>query len=343
MATKTALTRRPSKPQVSIAVPKPQRLSPGVYRGAGGELTNSAGIPLRGGPRRPTMTPDQRTAIDAAIGGAGNLPMPTTPPGGVAQGIGAGLGAAIGAGMDKGPNTRFIQPYPGPLQGGGFAPGQDTGDYRRFADGFGQGLGGFGKGPAFNTPESYGPPSPELADMARSRAEAINRGDMVTMDYNPQREALVDQYLNEMRGGQTYAPGSPDMTRTGIANPSPFGGNLYDMYQQQRLQQDAMSGALGAANMAQGGIGMGIGAPAPMAPPTQSVTGGMAQGIAAGLGGAPVKRPMAPNRPMGDGRDRRFAQPQVRPPAPLPPGTPMGPIPTPQRPRGIQGVLRRGR
>jgi hypothetical protein len=331
MAPKTALTRRPSKPQVSTAVPKPQRLSPGVYRGAGGELTNSAGRPLPGGSRPPTMNPGQRGAGSAPMQPTPDMQMPTGVPGGFQQGsgfqqgMGAGLGAAIGAGMDQ---SRFLQPYPMPQQGGGFGGG------------FAEGLGGYGKGPAFNQPGNFGPPSQELMDIARQRAEAINRGDMVTMDYNPQREALVDQYLGDMKGGQQYMPGSPDMTATGIANPNPFGGVRDPGYYDQMRQQ--MEAFRGAQNGAMGG---GFGAPpSPMTPPpTQAVTGGMAQGIVSGIGGAPMARPPAPMRPRGDGRDRRFAQPQVRPPAPLPPGTPSGPIATPQRPGGIQGLLRRGR
>ena len=159
------------------------------------------------------------------------------------------------------------------------------------------------------------------------------------MDYNPQREALVDQYLGDMKGGQQYMPGSPDMGQTGIVASAPFGGAQGGYADQMRQQMEALRGAQNGA------MGGGFGAPpSPMTPPpTQVVTGGMAQGIAAGIGGAPMARPPAPMRPQGDGRDRRFAQPQVRPPAPLPPGTPSGPIATPQRPGGIQGLLRRGR
>jgi len=284
------------------------------------------------------MNPGQRGAGSAPMQPTPDMQMPTGAPGGFQQGsgfqqgMGAGLGAAIGAGMDQ---SRFIQPYPMPQQGGGFGGG------------FAEGLAGYGKGPAFNQPGNFGPPSQELMDMARQRAEAINRGDMVTMDYNPQREALVDQYLGDMKGGQQYMPGSPDMTATGIANPNPFGGvrdpGYYDQLRQQMEQFRGGQGLSQGGGLANG-VAQGIGSFAPMTPPlSQSVTGGMAQGIAAGMGGAPMARPPAPMRPRGDGRDRRFAQPQVRPPAPLPPGTSTGPIATSQRPGGIQGLLRRGR
>lgn len=293
---KTALSKRPT------------RLSPGVYRGPGGELTNRAGKPLGGG-RRPSSNVPPQGAL------APEMPMPT--------GAMDRSAAPVELGYQE-------QPY--------------LDSPNAFQQGFGGAASGIGAGLVGANKYTYGsptdapslPPSQQLQDVARQRAEAMSRGEMVTMDYNPQREALVEQYLNEMRGGQVYAPGSPDMTRTGIAYQNPFGGNIYDGYQQQRLQQDAMSGA-------RGGFGVGIGAPAPMAFPTQSVTGGMPQGVAAGLGGGPMRRPPAPMRPRGDGRDRRFPQPQVRPLAPLPPSAPAGQISTPQRPQRLSGFLRRGR
>ena len=69
------------------------------------------------------------------------------------------------------------------------------------------------------------------AEQARARAEAIMRGDSVTMDYNQERDTLVEQYLQEMRGagpggasknpnnGQVYAGGNPNFDeRSGQSN-----------------------------------------------------------------------------------------------------------------------------
>lgn len=133
MAPRSAMTRKPTRGQAKPQAPRQQleRLSPGVYRGAGGQLTNQAGRPLPGS-RPPTGGPSF--------------------PGGMGQGVGAALRGAtqgIGAGM------------------GGGMRAQPRG----------------------------------LEDVARQRADAINRGGMVTMDYNPEREALTNQYLEELRRG----------------------------------------------------------------------------------------------------------------------------------------------
>lgn len=57
--------------------------------------------------------------------------------------------------------------------------------------GFGQGI-GIGKG----IPEGG------VTEEARSRAETLAGGGVVTQDFHPERDALVDQYLEQMRQGQ---------------------------------------------------------------------------------------------------------------------------------------------
>jgi len=324
MAPKTPMSKRPAGLQ---------RLSPGVYRNQQGQLTNNAGRPMNGGARPQAMPGAQ----------AGQLAQ-QPPPGGFASGMGAGLGVALdsrasqgmqgqlapmqegyerqgfgmGAGIGKGPAYVPVQQYPGL---GGF--GQGAGIVR-------EGMGGQWNG---MQEAPFGPPSQELMNQARSRAEAIRGGGMVTMDYNPQREALVEEYLGQM-GGRPQPP-----TWGGQGFNGGFGSGAPDYaaqlaqamaYEQQRVpanpgMQSSFQGAIQGAGQ---GFGMGNG-PAPMPRPN-----------------GPMTRPPAPMRPQGDGRDRRFPGQQIatRPPAPLPRNTPQGPIPQPRQvQKGVPALLRRGR
>jgi hypothetical protein len=73
---------------------------------------------------------------------------------------------------------------------------------------------------------------PGLEEQARMRAEAMMRGDPVTMDYNPQREEMVNQYLQQM--GQQPMGGMGGMNKPGTVSgllqrgpaqrPNPFAG-----------------------------------------------------------------------------------------------------------------------
>lgn len=343
MAKQSALTKRPSS--------RGNR-DTGRLREMPTQFNNRPGAPLRGGRPAPNPT-DFVGGIAAGIGGrvppqgreAQWTPLPPTArpqagrPGDVLSGVAAGFGGGLG-GYDRGEPNVFIQPYPG--------PGDRRGPPNVFAQPF-PGVGGN---------------QPNLEQIARERANAIASGGMVTMDYNPERERLVEQYLREMQQkpqtgggfindvipeeGNPYAPASPNM-RGGFAPALPE----YDAIQRgNRAQMDILRG------IAQGaGAGLGGDMQGGSRFPTQSVTGGMNPGIMDAVGGrGPAIRPPAPIRPVGDGRDRRFPQPQarppvplsqqyqpqVRPPAPLPQGAGMGPIPSGMG-GGFRDLFRLGR
>jgi len=250
-AARTALNKAPG----SKLAQGLQRVSPGVYRNAAGQLTNSGGKAM---PGQESRVPRPSTGVmqgvaqgaGAAMGGrqmgGGNsrAPRPLTGRpmgggmrpqmgGGMAEAIGAGMGAGMGSAMGGGMEQRFndmMQRFGGPkddqtmqaeaaamarqaaMEQAGFGPidhsqqGPMGGTYDDFRGGQGGGMGGITGGFAggiFNNGRPVeGGQQPGLEEMARSRAEAISRGDMVTMDYNPQREALVNQYLQQMQGGQ---------------------------------------------------------------------------------------------------------------------------------------------
>ena len=150
------------------ATPAPTRLSPGVYRDGQGRLVGQGGRPLQQQPQRPPMQQQPQ-------------PIEWSPQQPGQQG--------------KGPARDVYTPLPQPPMG--LKPLQPdytggTGDYNRLPSipGYtGDGVrGGIGMGQ-----QQSG-----LEQIARSRAEAIARGDMVTMDFNPEREALVNQYLQGM-------------------------------------------------------------------------------------------------------------------------------------------------
>ncbi len=283
---KTAMTQRPSGLR---------RLSPGVYRGADGALADSSGRPLNQRFRPPTQS------VGGGSPDARYLPGPgRNVPNGLLEGVAAGIGGSLGRGGARpteqdympatpdrrGPPNVFIQPYPGPQDSMRYPPGS--------------------VGPPL-IDDRYSDRPLSLEEEARSRADAIAGGGMVTMDYNPQREALVEQYLDQMRrGGQMQS--------------QPVGGGYNNVLQQQQAGfAEGFGGALARTkpyplpmpNM-EGGFAK------PMPRPQTPMSGGMAQGalqgavqgISAGLGNY---------------------QPRVRPPAPLPQNMPMGPIP---RPRG---------
>lgn len=116
-----------------------------------------------------------------------------------------------------------------------------------------------------------------LQDVARERADTINRGGMVTMDYNPEREALVNQYLEQMRSGQMQAPGmNRPQVMPGQVIPQGFGQGaaagmgqnpgLLDQYNQNMMmgQQNMATQQLRQPlqGMNQGLMGFGQGAAA---------------------------------------------------------------------------------
>ena len=95
--------------------------------------------------------------------------------------------------------------------------------YMTFDSRLGSGIAaGLGSGIVANRGEQLDSRQLSPAEQARARAEAIMRGDSVTMDYNQERDTLVQQYLQEMRGGapggaprnadmgQAYAGGNPN-------------------------------------------------------------------------------------------------------------------------------------
>ena len=80
MVRRSALSREPNKPQTGGGLTQSlQRLSPGVYRDAGGQLTNQAGRPLQQQPNRPPQSQfgPQPTSnpqgVISGIRGTGNL------------------------------------------------------------------------------------------------------------------------------------------------------------------------------------------------------------------------------------------------------------------------------
>lgn len=85
MARKSALSREPSRPQTGGGLTQSlQRLSPGVYRDAGGRLTNQGGRPLpqqpnRMAPQQPAPRPAPMPSsnipgVVSGVTGVGNLP-----------------------------------------------------------------------------------------------------------------------------------------------------------------------------------------------------------------------------------------------------------------------------
>ena len=176
------------------ATPAPTRLSPGVYRDNQGRLVGQGGRPLPQQPQRPPMQQQPLRPIEWSPQQPGQ--------------------------QGKGPARDVYTPLPQPPMG--LKPLQPdytggTGDYNRMPSTPGNMGGGIGKDYTGN-PADYnrlpsipgytgdgvrggigmGQQQSGLEQIARSRAEAIARGDMVTMDFNPEREALVNQYLQEM-------------------------------------------------------------------------------------------------------------------------------------------------
>lgn len=267
-ATKTALSKAPG----SKLAQNLQRVSPGIYRNAAGQLTNSGGRPMPGQASRvpsPSVGAIEGAARGAGAamgGGRGAMPQGggmaqrigagMRPPmggrggvlEGIAQGAGAGLGASMGGnylpgapmggrGAMQGQFNDLMQRFQGPKDpqtmqaeyeafrqqeqalrganmGAGFG-GEAAGMAQQIGAGFGDmqgqasqaalsGAQGFGQG--FGG--GMGGQQPSLEQQARSRAEAIARGDMVTMDYNPQREEMVNQILQGMGRGPASLPQS---------------------------------------------------------------------------------------------------------------------------------------
>jgi hypothetical protein len=137
-------------------------------------------------------------------------------PGGLANGAAQGFAQGFGGGQPTGIISDEQARSIGQNFGGGF--GDMQGQANGFAQGFGRGFGG-----------GMGGQQPSLEQQARSRAEAIARGDMVTMDYNPQREEMVNQFLGQMGRGpamnpQMKQPGtvSGTLQRGPMQRPNPF-------------------------------------------------------------------------------------------------------------------------
>ena len=215
------------------ATPAPIRLSPGVYRDSQGRLVGQGGRPLQQQPQRPPMQqlpqrpPMQQLPPQLGQQGKGPArdvytPLPQPPMGLKPQqpDYTGGTGDynrmpfTLGNEVDRelsldmgledykrrygmGGGEYGVMPAIPSLpsnMGGGI--GKDyTGnpaDYNRLPSipGYtGDGVrGGIGMGQ-----QQSG-----LEQIARSRAEAIARGDRVTTDFNPEREALVNRYLQEM-------------------------------------------------------------------------------------------------------------------------------------------------
>jgi hypothetical protein len=225
--------------------------------------------------------------------------------GGMAQGIAQGVGASLGGGMRSPiqnaiggaydaaggrPAYLDVQRPMNDLMGQAQLSDQQMQDLRNQMQqiqqnggmsGMGGGMGGMGGG--------MGQPQPGLEEIARSRAEAIARGDSVTMDYNPEREALVNQYLQQM--GRPQVGGINGMTK-----PNTVSGTLQRGPTPRPNPFEGMGQAFGQGF----GQGMGVGAQAPQdigAPgsvsgmlqrgpaPRPNPFQGFAQGIGRGLGG----------------------------------------------------------
>ena len=243
-------------------------------------MARQTALKRRPSTRRDTSAPVRQAQPvrlqDSARPMPGRQAPPLSPPAGVIDGFMGNIGGNAPSRDRRGPPNVFIQPYPG--------PGDRRGDPNVFIQ-----------------PYPGVRPQPNLDQIARERAQAINQGGMVTMDYNPERERLVNQYLNEMRSQPVMAPpfindmipeeGNPYAPKA----PTRGGGFLAPRPGYEAIQRDDLE-------------------------EMDRLRRGIADGMGAGIGGVfnqPGTRAPAPMRPMGDGRDRRFPQPTIRPPAPL--------------------------
>ena len=91
----------------NVMQPKPQRLSPGVYRGAGGGLVNSKGRPLPGQSAREKALRGANNAASDAVRGMPQAPQSVVQ--GAVQGIAQGIGGAPQQQMPQGVMQEVIQ------------------------------------------------------------------------------------------------------------------------------------------------------------------------------------------------------------------------------------------
>jgi hypothetical protein len=174
MARKSALSREPGKPQTGGGLTQSlQRLSPGVYRNAGGQLTNQAGRPMPQQPNR--MPPPQGRP------GMVNLPgqmRPDMTPGGVA-------GAISGAFNGQRPQ--------GPATDPGFFGGAMNGQ-PQYGNLPGQYPPGYGPESFNNAVTGQGGLEYQQWAMDQQRAPAYNRPPQPPQQMQPQQLGMQMQY-----------------------------------------------------------------------------------------------------------------------------------------------------
>lgn len=202
------------------ATPAPTRLSPGVYRDSQGRLVGQGGRPLQQQPQRPPMQQQPPQLGQQGKGPARDVytPLPQPPMGlkplqpDYTGGTGdynrmpsmlgneaADRDLSFDMGLEE--STRRFGLMPN-------IPSTPGNANQVMLDRLNARAGGMGNG--------MGQQQPGLEQEARSRAEAIARGDMVTADFKPEREALVNRYLQEM--GQRPPGNMGGAIGTGLGN-----------------------------------------------------------------------------------------------------------------------------
>lgn len=245
------------------ATPAPTRLSPGVYRDSQGRLVGQGGRPLQQQPQRPPMQQLPPQLGQQGKGPARDVytPLPQPPMG--LNPLQPDYTGGIG-------DYNRMPSMPGSIDGGRYdsrlavmpnIPSMPGNANQVMLDRLNARAGGAGNDLGFNNigrgmGGGMGQQQPGLEQIARSRAEAIARGDMVTMDFNPEREALVNQYLQEMGrrppggmgGGISMVKQPLNNMGGGINTGLPFSPGMVDPRTRVGPQYDPTSIALPANN-----------------------------------------------------------------------------------------------
>lgn len=217
------------------ATPAPTRLSPGVYRDSQGRLVGQGGRPLQQQPRRPPMQQQPPQLGQQGKGPARDVytPLPQPPMGlkplqpdytggtgdynRMPSMLGNEKDSEVSSDMGLEESTRRFGLMPN-------IPSTPGNANQVMLDRLNARAGGMGNG--------MGQQQPGLEQEARSRAEAIARGDMVTADFKPEREALVNRYLQEMgqrpSGGMGMGQQQPNNMGGGLGAKLPFGPGMVD-------------------------------------------------------------------------------------------------------------------
>lgn len=217
------------------ATPAPTRLSPGVYRDSQGRLVGQGGRPLQQQPQRPPMQQQPPQLGQQGKGPARDVytPLPQPPMGlkplqpdytggtgdynRMPSMLGNEKDSEVSSDMGLEESTRRFGLMPN-------IPSTPGNANQVMLDRLNARAGGMGNG--------MGQQQPGLEQEARSRAEAIARGDMVTADFKPEREALVNRYLQEMgqrpSGGMGMGQQQPNNMGGGLGAKLPFGPGMVD-------------------------------------------------------------------------------------------------------------------